>query len=87
MAEKATLPYEFYDLPQDQDKHSTVFFFNYTSYSTILSFLFVDRKYVQVGPEKLILMTTFQEIARDIYNLEPRSDDIWITTFPRSGNK
>lgn len=54
-----------------------------------LQFLLVDIHggLVRVGPENHVLPTTFQQIAKEVYNLEPRSDDVWIATFPRSGDK
>lgn len=40
---------------------------------------------VEVGPEKWIMPTSYIKDAEKIYNFEARSDDVFITTFPRSG--
>lgn len=39
----------------------------------------------QVGPEKWIMPKLFAQCADKLYNFEARADDIWISTFPRSG--
>lgn len=40
---------------------------------------------IKVGPENQLVPRPFQEIAKDVYNLEPRNDDVWVISFPRSG--
>lgn len=40
---------------------------------------------IQVGPENLAIPATFAEIANDVYNFEPRKDDVWLAGYPRSG--
>ncbi|KAJ6646746.1 Luciferin sulfotransferase [Pseudolycoriella hygida] len=40
---------------------------------------------VQVGPEKWILPKLYPQCAEKLYNFEARSDDIWISTYSRSG--
>ncbi|XP_037040729.1 sulfotransferase 1C4-like [Bradysia coprophila] len=40
---------------------------------------------LQVGPEKWIMPKQYSQCAEKLYNFEARSDDIWITTYPRSG--
>lgn len=39
----------------------------------------------KIGPENLLLPKPFREIANDVYNFEPRKDDVWVNSFPRSG--
>ncbi|GLV45842.1 Sulfotransferase 4 [Carabus blaptoides fortunei] len=41
--------------------------------------------YVRVGPEKYIFPIKYAKEAQDYYNIEVKSDDIWIVTIPRSG--
>lgn len=38
-----------------------------------------------VGPHNMVLPTRYRDVAEEIYNFEPREDDVWIATFPRSG--
>lgn len=40
---------------------------------------------LQIGLEKWIMPKHYVEIAEKLYNFEARPDDIYITTFPRSG--
>lgn len=40
---------------------------------------------VQVGPEKFLMSKYFAENADDLYNFEARTDDIYVSTFIRSG--
>ncbi|XP_022907950.2 sulfotransferase 1C4-like [Onthophagus taurus] len=41
--------------------------------------------FVQIGPKNYFFPAKFLEDAPKYYNFEPRKDDIWIVTFPRSG--
>lgn len=38
-----------------------------------------------VGPEKWVMPKLFPNCIQKLYNFEARTDDIWISTFVRSG--
>lgn len=40
---------------------------------------------LQVGPEKWIMPMGYAEQAENLYNFEARWDDVYISTYPRSG--
>lgn len=40
---------------------------------------------IRAGPENMVLPVGYEMKAEDIYNFQPREDDVWIATFPRSG--
>lgn len=40
---------------------------------------------LQIGPEKWIMPKYYRENADKLHNFEARTDDIFISTFPRSG--
>ena len=40
---------------------------------------------VMSEPGRIVLPRSFLPVAEQIYNMEVRPDDIWITTFPKSG--
>lgn len=44
-----------------------------------------SKGYVQVGPERWVMPTKYVDFAETIYNFEVRSDDVFISTIPRSG--
>ncbi|KAK9503915.1 hypothetical protein O3M35_010375 [Rhynocoris fuscipes] len=41
--------------------------------------------FVEVGPKKYLLPLKYMDEAEGYYNFEPREDDLWIMTYPRSG--
>lgn len=43
------------------------------------------RGLITIGKKKWCMIRQFLNIGEEIYNFEPRSDDTWIVTFPRSG--
>lgn len=43
------------------------------------------RQYVYVGPKQYLLNDRYRKDAELLWNFKVRPDDIWITTFPRSG--
>lgn len=43
------------------------------------------RPFIRVGPAGYISMAGYGDHAADIYNLEVRPDDIWVTSYSRSG--
>jgi hypothetical protein len=42
---------------------------------------------VQGEPGGFVFHPHYAQNANKIYNMKVRSDDVWIRTFPRSGNK
>ena len=41
--------------------------------------------HITFGDGTFRLPSKFLNVARQIYNMEVRSDDIWVTSFPKSG--
>ncbi|KAJ2939758.1 hypothetical protein O0L34_g17950 [Tuta absoluta] len=44
-----------------------------------------SKPFVRAGPQGYLQTPGYADQAEDIYNLEIRSDDIWVVTFSRSG--
>ena len=42
--------------------------------------------FCQVGPKKWLLPAAYADHAEGYYNMPLKKDDIWIVTYPRSGN-
>ncbi|RVE44425.1 hypothetical protein evm_010902 [Chilo suppressalis] len=45
----------------------------------------VIEDYVRVGPKGYWFPLGFAELAPKIYNMEVRTDDVWVMSFPKSG--
>lgn len=41
---------------------------------------------VRSNPGRYVMSPPYGENAEKIYRFEPRSDDVWIVTFPKCGN-
>lgn len=41
--------------------------------------------FVQVGPKKYLFPNVFRKHIESLYTAEIRPDDVWISTYPRSG--
>jgi hypothetical protein len=66
-------PFDIFDLDEDLNRQ------------ILRDFTGERTGFVQVGPEKWFLPSKYKHQASDFYNLEPRLDDTWIVTYPRSG--
>lgn len=42
--------------------------------------------FVEVGPKKWIMPAAYAKHAEKYYNFPVRNDDVWIVTYPRTGN-
>ncbi|CAH0579489.1 unnamed protein product [Chrysodeixis includens] len=66
-------PHDINKVTEEEDKIIKKY---YTGYA---------RRFVRMGPQKYILSAGYGDHVPEIYNLDVRPDDIWVTTFPRSG--
>lgn len=51
-----------------------------------INYLGVKDGFIQVGPQKWFLPKSYEKHASSIYNFKVRSSDVWLITYPRSGN-
>lgn len=49
---------------------------------------FFQRKncFIEVNPGHVIMPKKYQDIADEIINCQVRSDDVWMISYPRTGN-
>uniref|UniRef100_A0A2A4K5L1 Sulfotransferase domain-containing protein n=1 Tax=Heliothis virescens TaxID=7102 RepID=A0A2A4K5L1_HELVI len=66
-------PWEIKNVSEDEDKIIKKYYKDYV------------RPFIRVGPKGYIAPAGYGDHAAEIYNLEVRPDDIWVTTFSRSG--
>lgn len=63
-------------------------FISFCSHINVLYKLFFtgyNRPFVRIGPHGYLWPAGYGDHAADIYNLEVRPDDIWVTSYSRSG--
>lgn len=41
---------------------------------------------IEVNPGKCILPPKYKDLGQRIKNMEVRSDDVWLVSYPRTGN-
>ncbi|KAF9418523.1 hypothetical protein HW555_004672 [Spodoptera exigua] len=66
-------PYEIKDVTEEEDKIIKKYYKEY------------KRPFIRIGPHGYILNAGYRDYASEIYNFEVRPDDVWVTTFSRSG--
>lgn len=44
------------------------------------------KDFIEIGEEKHILPSSYLAFADEIENFEVRDSDIWVITYPKSGN-
>lgn len=49
------------------------------------SFFQRDNGFVEVNPGHVIMPRKYQDICKDIADCDVRSDDIWMISYPRTG--
>jgi hypothetical protein len=42
---------------------------------------------IEVNPGKVLVPPKFKDVAQRILDLEVRPDDVWLVSYPRTGNK
>lgn len=47
----------------------------------------VENCLIEVNPGKVLLPPKYREIGERIFNLKVRSDDVWLVSYPRTGNE
>lgn len=45
-----------------------------------------DGGLIEVNPGKVLLPPKFKDVAQRILDLEVRPDDVWLVSYPRTGN-
>ncbi len=46
----------------------------------------VNNCLIEVNPGKVLLPPKYEELGEQILNLEVRPDDVWLASYPRTGN-
>ncbi|XP_041978408.1 sulfotransferase 4A1-like [Aricia agestis] len=73
MAKKIQFPYEIKQLTPAEDELAKKYYKDYT------------RPFLRIGPSGYFGMAGLGDHIQDIYNMEVRPDDVWVTSFSRSG--
>lgn len=65
--------YEFHEIPKTQEESFKQLFTGY------------DEGLVRSEPGGFVMSPTYARNAEKIYRMKPRSDDVWLVTFPKCG--
>lgn len=65
--------YEFHEIPKTQEESFKQLFTGY------------DEGLVRSEPGGFVMSPTYGRNAEKIYRMKPRSDDVWLVTFPKCG--
>lgn len=47
----------------------------------------VENCLIEVNPGNILLPPKYEEIGERILNLEVKFDDVWLVSYPRTGNE